>query len=248
MMRKNRRLLGTLAHAIVLCLIVAAAAPAAADDDAQRYAVTVTNLTRGQIFSPPLAIVHDADYSVFVPGEAASPELAQLAEDAVAGPLMALLGTEPGVFDFDLGAGVVLPGESLTVEVDVRGGFTNISVLGMLVTTNDAFLFASGSVLPKGRTHTTLANAWDAGSEGNTESCEHIPGPPCGNPLVRVTNSAEGYVHVHAGIQGSGELAGADRDWNNPVAIVTVERIERRRASIGRAGNRRGPAGVDIGR
>jgi hypothetical protein len=37
---------------------------------------------------------------------------------------------------------------------------------------------------------------------------------------------AEGYVHVHAGIHGIGsEVIPAERDWNNPVAKITIRRI-----------------------
>jgi hypothetical protein len=197
----------------------------AGEGGVQTYAVTVTNVTRGQILSPPLVIAHGPGFKLFEPGEPATPELAQLAEDAVAGPLMALLGTMPSVLDYDLGGGVILPGESLTVEIDTRGRFGFITVAGMLVTTNDAFYSGRTSVFPRGTMPSFAAIAWDAGSEGNTESCDHIPGPPCGNPLVRFTDTAEGFVHVHAGIQGAGSLATADYDWRNPTAYVTVRRV-----------------------
>ena len=31
------------------------------------------------------------------------------------------------------------------------------------------------------------STAWDAGTEFNNELCGFIPGPPCGNPLIRDT-------------------------------------------------------------
>jgi hypothetical protein len=40
------------------------------------------------------------------------------------------------------------------------------------------------------------ADAYDAGSERNSELCRFIPGPPCGNANVHDPDSAEGYVHV----------------------------------------------------
>ena len=55
-MRTKRRLFRSILSALALCLIVSAAIPAAAEGGAQRYSVTVTNLTRGQIFSPPLVV------------------------------------------------------------------------------------------------------------------------------------------------------------------------------------------------
>ena len=49
-----------------------------------------------------------------------------------------------------------------------------------------------------------------------------IPGPPCGNAGVRDTGNAEGFVHVHAGVHGIGDLVAADHDWRNPVAKITI--------------------------
>lgn len=214
------------ASSALVCLAGLLGAGAALAGDGERYAVTVTNLTRGQILSPPVVVSHKSSIRLFTPGQPASPELAQLAEDAVSGPLLALLGTLPAVHDANIAGGVVPPGHSVTVEVEVTGGFRTISAVGMLVTTNDAFFAASGTALPAGKPAAMTAIAWDAGSEANTESCAHIPGPPCGNALVRVTDGAEGYVHVHAGVSGNGDLDEADHDWNNPVAYVTIERID----------------------
>ena len=73
-------------------------------------------------------------------------------------------------------------------------------------------------------THTLYAKAYDAGSEVHTESCDHIPGPPCGNPGNRLTEGAEGYVYPHSGIHGGEDLDPFMWDWNNPVALITIER------------------------
>jgi len=67
--------------------------------------------------------------------------------------------------------------------------------------------------------------AYDAGSEANTESCEHIPGPPCMNPEMRVTDGAEGFVYIHPGISGEGDLTESGYDWRNPVARFVIERL-----------------------
>ena len=208
------------------CAVLLGAGAAAADQGGQRYAVTVTNLTRGQVLSPPVVVSHHASFRLFTPGEPAGAELAQLAEDAVSEPLLALLGTVPAVFDTAIAAGPVPPGQSATVEVSARDARRDISVAGMLVTTNDAFFAATGRARPHGRGPAFFAVAWDAGSEANTESCDHIPGPPCGHPLVRVTDGAEGYVHIHSGVHGTGDLTAADHDWRNPVAYVSIERVD----------------------
>lgn len=194
-----------------------------ADADAQTLEVTITNLTRGQIFSPPIVYTHRSGYRLFSPGEPAISELAGVAEDADNDPLIALLGTEPAVGAVGVGGGPVLPGESMTVRVDARQNAQYVSALGMLVTTNDAFF--AGSARLSGVGTSFYAPAWDAGSEANTQSCSHIPGPPCGNGGVRVTAGAEGYVSVHAGIQDRGSLDDALHDWRNPVARIQIRRV-----------------------
>ena len=87
------------AVALTLCAL-AVGFPLVSAEEAEgsrTYAVTVTNISRGQIFSPPVVIAHDDSYRLFAPGDPASSELAALAEDAVSGPLLAMLGTLPSV-------------------------------------------------------------------------------------------------------------------------------------------------------
>ena len=95
----------------------------------------------------------------------------------------------------------------------------------MLVTTNDAFFAVNGVARPfRRQPGTHYAAAYDAGSEANNESCDFIPGPPCGNGGVRMQTGSEGYVHVHAGVHGIGDLDPAAYDWRNPVARVVIQR------------------------
>ena len=192
------------------------------------YTVTITNLTYDQIISPPVVVVHDSSIQLFEPGQPAIEELATLAEDGATGPLAALLSVVPGVTDYAGAEGGIPPGGSISVEVKPRGNARLLSLAGMLISTNDAFVGVESRPLPNGAISsgglTFYAVAYDAGSEANTESCEHIPGPPCGNGGVRVTDGAEGFVHVHRGIHGGVDLDPSTKDWRNPVARVTVTR------------------------
>jgi hypothetical protein len=193
------------------------------------YTVTITNLTYDQIISPPVVVVHNGQFDLFQPGLPASSELTALAEDGMTGPLEGLLAISPGVSDYAVAAGGIPPGGSITVSVRVQGSARMISLAGMLVSSNDAFVGLDGHALPFGLFNSSRATvinapAYDAGSEANTESCAHIPGPPCGNPGERVTDGAEGFVHVHRGIQGTGELDAAAKDWRNPVARINIQR------------------------
>ena len=212
-------------HLLALALPIATALPAAAQGT-QTYAVTVTNVTRGQVISPPIVVSHDKGFAVWRAGAAASPELAAVAEDAEAAGLLALLGAEPAVRDVAMAGAPLMPGHSVTLEVEARFPFDRLTALGMLVTTNDAFFGLGGAALPQRRMREHhYAVAYDAGSEANNEDCDFIPGPPCDNPGVRDTADAEGFVHVHAGVHGLADLVPAMHDWRNPVARITVQAV-----------------------
>ena len=196
-----------------------------------KYKVTITNLTRGQVFSPPIVIAHDSNFNLFTLGDPASDELAALAEGGATGLLAGLID---GVYPYDVADGPIMPGDSdsVTLEIGKRSRLRLISVAAMLVTTNDAFL-AVRDVWFLGKYNKIVdAVAYDAGSEINSEDCQDIPGPPCGAPPNDHPDiEAEGYVHVHAGIHGispEGEVSSlnpAMLDWNNPVAKITIRRI-----------------------
>ncbi len=209
-------------------------APASIDaggsSDRVSYEVSVTNLTRGQIFSPPVVATHSRDLTpLFTLGSPASPELAGVAEDALNQPLIDLLNADNNAFDVKTIAGAggpIMPGETarVIVEGDPRR-FNRISMVGMLVVTNDAFFGINGARLPQHGSTSHRSTAYDAGSEANNERCDYIPGPPCNNPMMRMTTGAEGYVHVHAGIHGIGDLAPSTYDWRSDVVAVRVRRL-----------------------
>jgi hypothetical protein len=190
------------------------------------YEITITNLTRGQIFSPPVLISHNGDFQLFVLGEPAIPELVALAEDGITEDLTGYISTLPSVLDYAVAAGGIPPGQSMTLEITTRGRFRYISAAGMLVTTNDAFFAIRGVRVPSRGERVDEAEAYDAGSETNSEDCAYIPGPPCGSSGVRDTSGAEGYVHIHAGIHGiTDHLVPSMDDWRNPVAEITIRPI-----------------------
>jgi len=155
----------------------------------------------------------------------ASPELAALAEDGNTGPLETLLGGLSSVKEFMTAAGGIPPGESVTVMIKTGGNKRYLSVAGMLADTNDAFFAVQDVSVPNGQKKTVYAVTYDAGSEANSESCTYIPGPSCGNPFVRDTAGAEGYVHVHAGIHGLADLVPGTHDWRNPVVRIMIKRM-----------------------
>ena len=121
-----------------------------------------------------------------------------------------------------------MPGDSVKLKVTVRGPFWLISAAGMLVSTNDGFFALTGGRVPFYGKNSVAVGAYDAGSETNSELCAFIPGPPCGNGGVRDTGAAEGYVHVHSGIHGTGDLDPSMHDWRNPVAHISIRPVRYR--------------------
>lgn len=214
-----KRSIGVIAVIIVLGAL---AQPAAAQST---VTVHITNISK-QIISPPVVASHSWMVRVFNPGKPASDELAALAEDGDFSGLVATLEGDDNVLDVAVGDGLLMPGQTVSLDLAVTGFFDRISAVGMLVTTNDAFfglesLKLRGSPTPVVR---TTAPAYDAGTEANSESCAFIPGPPCGNPMVRDTAGAEGFIHVHPGLHGSADLSPAEWDWQNPVVRIVVAR------------------------
>ncbi len=214
-------------------LAFAAIGPAHARDDSRHsftYEVTVTNLTYNQQFTPLLLATHKPDIAFFTPGQPASTELATLAEQGDVGPLRAVLTGSPSTTATEAGNALLNPGQSVTFRIKGNPWRDRLSLAAMLIPTNDAFVALNAVRLPgwgEGTTYT--ARAYDAGSEVNDELCSSIPGPSfaeCGGSGGGAkVGGGEGFVHVHRGIHGVGDLKAASRDWRNPVAQVSIRLV-----------------------
>ena len=211
------------------------AASVAADNDrwGTEYRVTIINLTKGQVFSPPVLATHQSSVSIFTPGRPASEELVDVAENGNGVPLAESLGRLPQVFEAIAETQpippLIDPEDAVAFEIHGRGHFDRFSMVSMLVNTNDAFLAIDSVELPSRRdsSRSYYAIAYDAGSETNNEECEFIPGPACdaesGN--LRHPDDAEGITYVHNGVHGIGDLVTEGHDWRNPVAEIVITRV-----------------------
>jgi hypothetical protein len=206
-------------------------ASAAADDGGQKvWQVTIENITPpgpgapgSQPLSPPLFVVHSKKADVWSVGEIASHPVAAIAEDANNAPAESALAELRGVREAFTGAGGPIPsGTSRTYMVETRGKYNRLSVVTMLVNTNDAFTGLDSHHV-RGRGAILTRMAYDAGSERNNELAAFIPGPCCGHPFVR---DPEGdLIRVHAGIEGVGDLDPAVYGWEGRVARITIRRV-----------------------
>lgn len=192
------------------------------------YNVTITNLTVGESFTPFLVASHrDADDLLFSAGGAPSDALAALAEGGDTGPLQTILDADGRVNATATSAGLLDPGQSVTIPISLRPGSDHISLAAMLIPTNDGFVSLQNVAAPHGQHARTLyAVAYDAGSEPNDELCASIPGPVCGGAGGSPGVGGEGFVHIHPGIHGIGNLIPAERDWRNPVAKIEIQRAQ----------------------
>jgi len=192
------------------------------------YKITITNLTAGQPFAPVLVASHRPGLSFFKVGEVPSDDLAMLAEAGNGSPMAAKLLATPGVRDAKVSTeGLTFPGNSLSMTISVKRGSDHISVAAMLGATNDAFLAVKDVALPRGRRAAVYqADAYDAGSETNDELCSTVPGCGGGPAGYSPDDAGEGFVHIHNGIHGIGDLSAADMDWRNPVAQIIIERVK----------------------
>jgi hypothetical protein len=210
--------------------------PAHADHDFM-YEVEVTNVTKGQTFTPILVATHTHHVRLFEPGQPAGEALEILAEAGDTEPLTNLLlslGSQVG--DVQTIPGLLGPGETTSIQVRASRHARRISVAAMLIPTNDTFFALHSERLPfTGRGAHFKAPAYDAGTEENDQSCANIPGPVCGGAAHSPgpNDGDEGHVHIGNGFHDLGDRDGAGNevlgpflyDWRNPVAHVKVRRV-----------------------
>jgi hypothetical protein len=189
------------------------------------WRVTIANLTPpgSQPLSPPLLVVHSHRVDVWSVGHIATHPLAAIAEDANNAPAESALAALAGVRSVGTGAGgPIPPGVSASYEVMTHGPFDRLSLVTMLVNTNDAFT-GLDSLRLRGQGHTHEVMAYDAGSEVNNQLRSHIPGPCCMHSFVRDPEGA--LIAPHPGIlAGVGELDPATYAWSGAAARITITR------------------------
>ncbi len=201
----------------------------ASGNKSKKYEIIITNLTKGQILTTPIVVLHNKKKELFKIGEEASPGLITLAEEGQTekfeDELRAL--DRKQVDNYAIADTNLLPGKSLKIIIKTKkASKLNFTILSMLATTNDTFVAAHSLPLPKRRTKEYELNAFDAGSEFNNESCDTIPGPPCNNPNVRDTSNAEGFITKSLGLRGTGDLDLEKFGFTGPAAKIEIKLIK----------------------
>ena len=213
---------------LALAATAALVGTAAHAQDVNQYEVTITNITRAQTFTPQLVVTHALGTPLFALATEASLGLEILAEDGNTSELtdeVANVTTEAATI-----GGLLAPGASATITISGDPMADQISIAAMLIPTNDTFIGLTGAFLPQSGTRTYTAVAYDAGTEENDQDCANMPGPRCGGEGFNEA-SGEGYIYISNGFHELPEgddsevLGPLTYDWRNPVALVTVTRV-----------------------
>ncbi len=201
----------------------------------QNYTVTVTNLTANQVFSPISTLLHQASVSPWIVAEPASLPLETLAEAGDANSFSQVAGVSRVI----VASGPLAPGATSTQTIAITpsvGASTTdlqLSVLTMLVNTNDAFTGVANidlSDLAVGASVTIRSLAYDAGTEANSEAKGTIPGPADNGEGFNVAREDNNAVRVHQGVisQDDGltdSVLNASHRFDNPVARIRISRV-----------------------
>ncbi len=242
----SRRRTALRATLLATLALLVAATGALANGRESTYEITITNLTGGQPFSPPVLVTHRAPATVFQVGEAASTGIQQIAENGNNGPLLEALEGSRFVYDVQEGSVPLVPAgtpgsgmfpDSATYQVTAGDTAKYLSIAMMLICTNDGFTGLDSLPIPGrvGRSITVYANAYDAGTEINTEDfadivppCQGLIGVTSDDPGTGMSNPAlaeGGVVAMHAGIAGGVDLVPEVHGWSEPVAMITITRV-----------------------
>jgi hypothetical protein len=221
----------------LMTAITAGADPARAGGTAPLdYEVTITNLTSVQWFTPPVVASHLRSTGVFTVGSAASSGVQEVAENGNVPALVDELNTNSKVRDVVAGDAPLGPGQSVSLTISGTPGFS-VSIVAMLICTNDGFTGVDSLRLPPVGSVSVTSNAYDAGTEINTEDLADIV-PPCqelngvtddmGSPGTGMSDpelAEDGVIHQHAGITGVADLTVDAHGWTDPVAAIEVTRL-----------------------
>lgn len=211
--------------------------------DATRVTLRVTNLTHGNHLTPLFVTAHTRFQQVFRVGDAASASVRAMAEGGdISGLLTDFGGADSDTLD-GRSDGLLPPGgERTAVLTSASAANTHLSIVSMLLPTNDAFAGLDAVEIPStpGR-YVYYLDGYDAGTEANDErltgggapGAPGIPGAPGGDAGSGGTGAAgpdtNARVHVHRGVLGDVDPSGGVSDldsrihrWQNPVVRVEL--------------------------
>ena len=209
-------------------------APEPAVNPTFAYEISVVNLTNGQPLSPVGVFIHEAASMAFSIGTPASDALEIMAEG---GDISALLDAIDSIAETS-GEAPLAPGEEQMFSLQLSAANTSsfqLTVLSMLVNTNDAFTAVNGVSIASLDVDNSLSfstPAYDAGTEANSETAGTIPGPADGGEgFSSVRDDIADQVTMHGGVVTADDgLANSAINemhrFDNPIARIRITRTQ----------------------
>lgn len=210
-------------------------------DAAAAGSITITfrNTSESQPMTPPVVALHNAPDApengirLFEVGQPASGEVVMIAEDGAFMPLVEVANSQiangtvsAAGFAVSDPAGPLLPGASSSLTLQIEAENQVMSIVSMVVCTNDGFSGVDSRPLSADATDTFFAAIYDAGSETNVESLAYWV-PPCGGPSVENGGNQgdveNGAISAHPG-QANSEDAQFNFAAGSELLEVTVTR------------------------
>ena len=236
-MKKSRLIMiGVVSILSTLTAAVPGASANGTDGDGATYVVSITNETDGQYLTPANFAAHDPSIRVFQRGREASSGVQAVAEngnvDALAAELYEAVDAEGLGTSGVANGGVLAPGQIGNFEVTTPA--TRLSIVSMLICTNDGFAGLNSLQLPTidGQSRAYPLQGYDAGTEINTElKSDIVPAPFCQEGADSGTGESNpalaenGVIARHQTLQGVGDL-NPDFDWRGgAVASLSIRAL-----------------------
>jgi len=195
------------------------------------FQVTFTNMTTGQLMTPPVVALHDPSVHLFQVGEISSDAVRDIAEMGANAALVEFAGANPDVVSAAgvAGAGPFGPGESVTINLSTTLAGQVFSAVNMVICTNDGISGVDSLDLPAANEAEILtAMAYDAGTRVNQpDALSYFP-PPCtvagGTVVPAPEEDPRLPIAAHPGQSGLANVPeGSDFDFAAGAAVLSIE-------------------------
>jgi len=193
------------------------------------FQITFTNMSTGQLMTPPVVALHDPAAHLFQVGEQASDAIRDIAETGNSAALVAFAGDNPTLVSAAVvaGAGPFGAGDSVTTSLSTTLEGQVFSAVNMIICTNDGISGVDSIALPSGNEPlVVMANVYDAGTRVNqADASSFFPGP-CrdGDVIEAPTEDPRAAVAAHPGQSGLANVpAGSDWDFPAGAQLLQIE-------------------------
>jgi hypothetical protein len=210
-------------------------------NNSYEFKVEVINLTNAQPLSPPAIVAHNSGYKMFDEATRASVALEYLAESGSNAQIIAEAESSTAAYDSEAASAPIGPGATGSYTLVFKDSLKDakISLATMLVNTNDAFTGEKNldiSTLEVNASFSINGPVWDAGTEGNSETAETIPGPAGSsdddsNKSFDAERSSDlNYVVFHSGVVTADDglatsALNEGHRFDQPASRITITRI-----------------------